>query len=152
MLSVPVRSDGTLDSDEVTVVEGIAHWMEINREGIFETRPWKVFGEGPASKSAPLRAQGFNEGKGKPVTAEDVRFTTRKDALYIIELGVPASQLRVQSLGKTAALLDRPIESIALLGSDEKLEWKQGDDALIVSAPHSAPSPEALVYKMILKS
>lgn len=108
-------------------------------------------GEGPGSQSAPLRAQGFNEGKGKPVTAEDVRFTTRKDALYVIELGVPTAPLRVQSLGKTARLLDRPIEAITLLGSDDKLEWKQGDDALSISAPHSAPSPEALVYKMTRK-
>jgi alpha-L-fucosidase len=152
LLSVPVRSDGTLDSDEVAVVEGIARWMEINRECIFGTRPWKVFGEGPGSQSAPLRAQGFNEGKGKPVTADDVRFTTRNDTLYMIELGVPTQPLRVQSLGKTARLLDRPIESIALLGSGEKLEWKQGDDALTISAPRSTPSAEALVYRMTLKS
>jgi alpha-L-fucosidase len=152
LLSVPVKSDGTLDSDEVAVVEGIAHWMEINRECIFGTRPWKVFGEGPGSESAPLRAQGFNEGRGKPVTADDVRFTTRKDALYIIELGVPTQELRVKWLGKAARLLDRPIDSIVLLGSAETLAWKQADDALSISAPHATPSPEALVYKMTLKS
>ena len=152
LLSVPVRADGTLDADEVAVVEGIARWMDINRESIFGTRPWKVFGEGPGSESAPLRAQGFNEGKGKPVTADDVRFTTRKDALYIIELGVPTRELRIRSLGRAARLLDRPIESIAMLGSGEKLDWKLGDDALSISAPHSAPSPEALVYKATLKS
>ena len=58
------------DTDEMTVVAGITKWMAINRECIFGTRPWKVFGEGPASQGPPLRAQGFNEGKGKPVTAE----------------------------------------------------------------------------------
>ena len=58
----------------------------------------------------------------------------------------------MQSLGKQAHLLDRPIEAIALLGSSEKLTWKQGDDALTISAPHSTPSPEALVYKITLKS
>jgi alpha-L-fucosidase len=151
MLSIPVKSDGTLDSDEINVVEGIAHWMEINRECIFGTRPWKVFGEGPGSESAPLRAQGFNEGRGKPVTPDDVRFTTRNNALYMIELGVPSRELRIQSLGKTRNLLDRPIESMAMLGSSEKLEWRQGDDALYVSPPHSTPSPEALVYKVNLR-
>ena len=151
MLSIPVKGDGTLDSDEINVVEGIAHWMEINRECIFGTRPWKVFGEGPGSESAPLRAQGFNEGRGKPVTADDVRFTTHGNALYIIELGVPSRELRIQSLGKTPKLLDRPIESMAMLGSSEKLEWRQGDDALYISPPHSTPSPEALVYKVNLR-
>lgn len=152
LLSIPVKGDGTLDSDELTVIEGISHWMAINRESIFGTRPWKVFGEGPGSQLAPLRAQGFNEGKGKPLTAEDVRFTTRNGAIYVIELGVPTRELRVKSLGNAARLLDRPIESIVMLGSGEKLEWKQGDDGLSISAPHSTPSPEALVYKITLKS
>ena len=51
--------------------------MDVNRECIFGTRPWKVFGEGPASAGAKLTAQGFNEGKGKPLTAEDIRFTQK---------------------------------------------------------------------------
>jgi alpha-L-fucosidase len=151
LLNVPVKGDGTIDSDEQTIVAGITHWMGINRECIFGTRPWKVFGEGPASKGEPLRAQGFNEGKGKPLTPNDVRFTTRNGVLYMIQLGVPTEALRVESVGKKAALLDRPIENIALLGSDEKLTWKH-EDALSIAAPKSAPSPEALVYKITLRS
>ncbi len=81
-----------------------------------------------------------------------MRFTTTKDALYIIELGVPTQELRIQALGRAARMLDRPIENIAMLGSDEKIEWKQGEEALSISPPHAAPSPDALVYKMKLKS
>ncbi|MGA2120212.1 MAG: hypothetical protein ABSH56_36485 [Bryobacteraceae bacterium] len=125
--------------------------MNINRESIFGTRPWKVFGEGPASQLAPLRAQGFNEGSGKPVTADDVRSTTYGGAIYMIELGIPNQELHVKSLGKAVGQLDRPIDSIALLGCGETTAWKQNDDALSISAPRSAPSPEALVYKITLK-
>ena len=152
LLSIPVKGDGTLDSDERNIVSGITHWMGINRECIFGTRPWKVFGEGPASQVAPLQAQGFNEGKGKPVTAEDVRFTTHGNAIYMIELGVPTQTLRVKSLGNAARLVEKPIESISLLGSDEKLDWKQNEDAVSIVAPRSTPSPEALVYKITLRS
>jgi alpha-L-fucosidase len=151
LLNIPVKGDGTLDSDEQTVVAGITHWMGINRECIFGTRPWKIFGEGPASVAEPLRAQGFNEGRGKPMTADDVRFTTRNGAIYMIELGVPTQELQVKSLGTAARLLDRPIEHIALIGSEEQILWKQGE-ALSIQAPHAAPSPEALVYKITLKS
>jgi alpha-L-fucosidase len=151
-LSIPVKSDGTLDSNEIGIVEGIAHWMEINSEGIFATRPWKVFGESPASQSAPLRAQGFNEGRGKPVTAEDFRFTMRKNVIYVIQLGVPTQESHVKSLGRTAGLLDRPIESVDLVGSGERLKWSLHDDALSVAVPRSVPSPEALLYKVTCKS
>jgi alpha-L-fucosidase len=148
LLSIPVKGDGTLDSDEMTVVKGITHWMGINRECIFGTRPWKVFGEGPASQAPPLKAQGFNEGKGQPMTADDVRFTERDGAIYMIQLGSPSRALTVNALGRNAGRLDRPIGSIVLLGSEEKLTWKQGGDALSLAAPQSVPSPEALVYRI----
>jgi len=152
LLSVPVRRDGTIDSDEVAIVEGIAAWMDINRESIFGTRPWKVFGEGPAIESAaPMSAQGFNEGKGKPFTAEDIRFTQKGDALYAIVLGWPTEPLRIKSLGKQAKLLDNEIANIKLLGSDEEIRWLQGDDALTIEPPQKKPSDAAIVFKIHLK-
>src|SRR5699024_4101266 len=62
LLSIPVRGDGTIDSDEKAIVAGITDWMKINSESIYGTRPWIVFGEGLAmSEKKPLNAQGFNE-------------------------------------------------------------------------------------------
>jgi alpha-L-fucosidase len=51
------------------VVKEITVWMDVNKEGIFETRPCKKFGEGPvAEESNPINAQGFNEGNYKKFT------------------------------------------------------------------------------------
>jgi alpha-L-fucosidase len=149
LLSVPVRADGTIDSDEVKVVEGIAAWMDINRESIFGTRPWKVFGEGPAIESAtPISAQGFNEGKGKPFTAEDVRFTQKGDTLYAIVLGCPTQTLRIKSFGTQARLLEKRIANVQLLGSDEELQWEQEEDALVIECPQKIPSDIAVAFKI----
>ena len=57
MLSIPVRGEGTIDDDEVKVLEGLASWIAPNGEGIYGTRPWKVFGEGPATNVRPARGQ-----------------------------------------------------------------------------------------------
>lgn len=146
LLSVPVRADGTIDEDEVRIVEGIGKWMDVNREAIFGTRPWKVFGEGPASDGAPLNAQGFNEGKGKPFSAEDVRFTSRGDVLYAIVLGIPTKPLHIKSLGKAANLLDRPVTSVLVLGSDQTIQWSQTADGLTLHPPTQLPCEEAIVY------
>jgi len=152
LLSVPVRGDGTIDSDEVAVVEGIAAWMDVNKEAIFGTRPWKVFGEGPASDNvAPLTAQGFNEGKGKPFTADDIRFTKKGDTLYAISLGRPIQPLHIKSLGTGAGLLGKPIAKVSLLGSDETITWSQAPDALTIAPPHSQTSGEATVFAITLK-
>jgi alpha-L-fucosidase len=66
------------------------------------------FGEGPASEGTALSGQGFNEGKGKPFTAEDVRYTVSKDGctLYAIVLGWPSGTTTLKSLGTDAKLLD----------------------------------------------
>ena len=54
ILNVPGRADGTIDSKEIAVLDRITEWIQVNGEAIYETRPWNVFGEGPATmKSQP---------------------------------------------------------------------------------------------------
>jgi len=148
LLNIPVRGDGSIDDKEQAVLAGIGAWMDVNKECIFGTRPWKVFGEGPASEGAALSAQGFNEGKGKPFTAADVRFTTKGKTIYAIVLGTPQQDLQIKSLGTAAKLLDKPIASITLLGSNEKVEWSQVADSLTIKAPVKSPNNIAIVYKI----
>ena len=152
LLSVPVRGDGTIDEKEEKIVKDIAAWMDVNKESIFGTRPWKVFGEGPASAGAPIHDQGFNEGKGRPFSAQDFRFTTKGNVLYAIELGWPTNGVSISSLGKSAKLLDQPIKKIQLLGSNEKIQWQQAGDALLISQPKKQPNDFALVFKITLKN
>jgi len=148
LLNIPVRGDGTIDDKEEVVLKGIANWMDVNKECIFGTRPWKVFGEGPASEGAALSAQGFNEGKGKAFTGEDVRFTTKDGVVYMIALGVPQSDLQIKSLGTSAKLLDHAVHDVSLLGSAEKAQWSQTAEAFTVKAPAKAPNEIALVFKI----
>lgn len=153
LLSIPLRGDGTIDSEEVTVVEGIAAWMDVNREAIFGTRPWKSFGEGPASENAPaLQAQGFNEGRGRPFTAQDVRFTTKEGVLYVICMGWPTEPLRIKSLGTAAKLLERPIAQIQLLGGEEAVRWSQEEGELVIQPLEKKPCESAFVFKVSLSN
>jgi alpha-L-fucosidase len=146
LLNIPVRGDGTIDDKEQGVLEGIASWMDVNRECIFGTRPWKLFGEGPASEGAALSAQGFNEGKGTPFTAADVRFTTKAGVLYVIVLGVPAGPTTIKALGTAAKLLDKPIGRVTLLGATEKPNWEQRSDALVIQPVNLWPTESAVVF------
>jgi alpha-L-fucosidase len=150
LLNIPVRGDGTIDDKEEVALKGIADWMDVNKECIFGTRPWKVFGEGPATEGPPAKVGNFNEGKGKPFTAEDVRFTTKDETLYMIVLGVPKKDLQIKSIGTAAKLLGKEISNIKLLGSDEKVQWSQAADALTVKVPKKSPNGIAIVFKISL--
>lgn len=146
LLNVPVRGDGSIDEKEIAVVESIASWMDINKESIFDTRPWKVFGEGPAAESAnPINAQGFNEGKVK-FTSKDIRFSQKGNILYVTLMGVPEENINIKNLGTSKE--EKEIKNIELLGSKEKIKWSRNADFLSIEKPDSVPNPIALVFKI----
>ena len=149
MLNIPVRGDGTIDDEEIAFLKGLAAWMDVNKEGIFATRPWKVFGEGPPKPPAGM----FSEGK-LSYSAADIRFTTKgKDTLYAYFLGWPKDHvLTIRTLRQTgdskADVLDRKIGSVELLGSTAKLAWTRDQDGLHVTLPETAPSVGACALKL----
>ncbi|MDX1942343.1 MAG: alpha-L-fucosidase [Saprospiraceae bacterium] len=149
LLNIPVRGDGSIDEKEIAVVEGIAAWMDANKESIFDTRPWKVFGEGPAADAAnPINAQGFNEGKIK-FSSKDIRFNANGKVLYASVLGVPLENIRIKNLG--AANGQNKIKKIELLGSKEKIKWSQNEDNLTIEKPNKIPNDIAIVFKVTMR-
>jgi len=152
LLSVPVRGDGTIDADERTIVQEIGKWMRIYSECIYSTRPWKVFGEGPAMASAvAINAQGFNEGKGKPFTREDIRFTKKGKFLYAIPLGAPLeNKLVIKSLAENATHYPGKIERVVLVGNNLNLEFRNSPDGLEIIVPESVKKEYAYAVKITI--
>lgn len=149
LLNFPQHADGTIDPEEEKVLTDLADWFSSNGEGIYGTRPWKVYGEGPSSRGKSQNADKkkceFNEGK-LAYTPQDFRFTTSKDGklLYAFCLGSPSGELRIASLGSNLTLAEKPIASVDLLGGSAALEWKQEPEALIVKIPKGLPPSPAL--------
>ena len=143
LLSVPVRGDGTIDSEEEKILDGIAAWLKVNGDAaIFGSRPWRSFGEGPTS----VPGGRMDEGSASDFTERDVRFTTNKGALYAIMLLWPTGTARITSLGRRA-LGGATIAKAELVGGG-KLAWKQNDDALEINFPKPAPGQMAPVVKL----
>ena len=100
MLNFPLNSKGELDADELKVLEGVTRWMAVNSEGIYATRPWKIFGYGPATAvSAYAGTLHFNENQRKNLSAADVRFTKKGDTLYAFCMGLPGPGGRDRAAG-----------------------------------------------------
>lgn len=151
LLSVPMRGDGSIDDKELAILEGIAEWMKINEEAVFSTRPWKIFGEGPvAETSNPLHAQGFNEGKHKQYTAEDIRFVTKDEILYAHVLAWPEkNKVIIKSLSKDNPLRSAAIKNVELIGSDKPLKYTQTKNGLEIELPSvDKPNEISLVLKI----
>jgi alpha-L-fucosidase len=153
LLSVPVRGNGTIDEQERAIVQSIGTWLQANGESIYGTRPWRVFGEGPAlAGTAPLSAQGFNEGKNKPFSAQDIRFVTKGEVLYATALGWPADgQLVIGALGEGNPLRPQPVRRVELLGHGQPLAFERTAQGLRVSMPAQPPAA-SLAYAFKIES
>lgn len=143
LLNIGPRPDGTIPEPEVAMLRDIGRWLKVNGEAIYGTRPWTRFGEGPTQAVAGY----FTDTKRTHYTSADVRFTTKKDALYAICLGWPDKDWRISSLGTGAG----KVTSVELLGSNATLVWSQDADGLTVSAPAARPCETAYSLKIKLQ-
>ena len=71
--------------------------MAVNGEGIYGTRPWKIFGDGPLVQQKGTGR--FNETGRKDLTAEDIRFTTKGKAVYAFLMGRPEKRTVIARSG-----------------------------------------------------
>jgi len=135
LLNFPLPNSGELDPDEMKVLEDLTAWMRVNSEGIYATKPWKVYGEGPSTKVAVSKGTfDFNESRRPSLGSEDVRFTTKGSALYAFVQGWPADGVaKVVSLGTVAGA--PKVTSARVLGMDGALAFKQTAEGLMVTLP-----------------
>jgi alpha-L-fucosidase len=148
LLNFPLPNSGELDPQEMKVLEGITAWMAVNSEGIYDSRPWKIYGEGPATK-VKIEAGNFNEDKQKDLTGEDVRFTTKGNTLYAFVMGSPENTA-INALGLASPQGAGKIGKVELLGHHGDVKWKQDDTALKVQLPPEKLSDIGVTLKIDL--
>ena len=143
LLNIGPRSDGTIPEEVQQVLRDVGAWLAVNGDAIYGTRPWKIYGEGPTK----VAAGSFHDTDTATYTAEDFRFTTKGNDLYAIELGWPANgETVIESLG--TAVDRQPIESVVLLGSDAKLQFRQQSDGLHIQLPANAAGKYACAFRV----
>ena len=149
LLNFPLPNSGELDFEEKVTLAGITKWMEVNSEGIYATRPWKIYGEGPSTKTK-IATGNFNEDKQKDLTSEDIRFTAKGNTVYAFVLGWPEKEAVVNALGLASAQAPGNIRNVELLGYKGKLDWKQDEASLRVKIPAEKFSDIGITLKVEL--
>lgn len=151
MLNFPLPNSGMLDDQELKILDEITRWMVVNSEGIYATRPWKIFGDGPVATAPPSgRGARFNEAGRRDLTAEEVRFTTKNNTLYAFVMGWPQEQVVIKPLATTSAVAQTRIKNVELLGFKGKVKWTQDEKGLAVELPEQKPCDHAIALKIAL--
>ena len=133
MINLALRGDGTLPENQAAYVTAFGDFLRINSEGIYGSRPWKTFGEGPTEITDGR--QGENNQDFSP---QDIRLTQKDGVLYAFVLAPPTKDVVIKTLA-TGGLLEQEIASIELMGSDEKLKWTRTAEALTIQLPKTLP-------------
>lgn len=127
LLNIGPKPDGTITDEETKVLNNLGAWLKINGEGIYGSTFWKRFGEGEVNNEEGF----FKDGDEKQFTEKDFRFTFKDGFLYAFQMR-PSNDVCIKSLKKQNPH-DFLIESVTLLGSDEKLEYTRDFDKLQIS-------------------
>ena len=138
LLNVGPKPDGTFPPEVHEILGKIGGWMKVNSEAIYETRPWIIASEGEV-----ITGDNTSDKSDSPYTAQDICFTTKGNDLYAISLDWNPAGVVIHSIKG-----DINVKEVSMLGSDEKLSWKQTKDGLQVSFPEKKPTEFAHVLKI----
>ena len=131
LLNVLQRPDGTIDDEAVYILREMAKWNEICAEGVYGTRPWRVFSEGDTR----VLIDGFTENKTE-WNASDYRFTQKDGTLYAFLMAVPENRVAViRSLTEADT-----VRRVRLLGVGE-VPFTRAYGLLTVRLPEKMPTP-----------
>lgn len=126
LLNFTQRPDGTLDDECLHILDCMAAWTEVNGEGIHETRPWGVAGEGP--NLAPVVEGRFKE-EEQTWEPEDFRFTAKGDTVYAFAMGAPrGGGWLIREMAGEA------VKNARVLGAEET-PWQMTPAGLWIAAP-----------------
>jgi alpha-L-fucosidase len=145
MLNIALTGDGMIPERQKAYLTAFGDFLKINGEGIYGSRPWKSFGEGP------LKVKDGRQGENhKDYCQDDIRFTTKDGMLYAFVLAPPTEGIVIKTLA-SGGLLDRAIAGIELMGSSEEIKWNRSSNALTIQLPKTLPGNIVNGFRILSK-
>ena len=143
LLNVAPNGKGAFPKQTFPIIKELHAWMQTNGEAIYGTRCWKRYGEGNAVSTKGS----FSDNEATSYTSHDIRFTTKGNDFYAIVLNWDADHVLIKSLNKET-LGDAKVKDVVLLGSSEKLRWKETPQGFQIYFPKKKPCDYAYSFKI----
>ncbi len=139
LLNILQRPDGTIDEWERWTLEEIGTWFDVAAEGVYGTRPWRVYGEGDAK----VVINGFQESQ-VAWGSSDYRFTCKGKDVYAFMMHAPENRRAV-----VKSFTEDRVEKVTLLGYGE-VPFAQSFGVLTVFLPENLPTEYTNCLKITL--
>jgi len=146
LLNVGPRADGTITEEETKVLEDLGSWLKENGEGIYDTTPWKTFGEGDVN----ARSGYFTDEDEQEYTASDFRFTYRGGCVYGFQMRPEGKIVKIRSMA-SHGMYDFGIEAVDLIGKENAVVWQRSEEGLEIRLEGEPDSRFPRCFRIRLK-
>lgn len=147
LLNIGPKADGSIPEKDQEILLALGKWLKTNGEGVYNTRPWVSFGEGPTGTEEGAH----QEHKQKGYTSEDIRFTKSKDDsnlfAWVMQWPKEGNSVVIKSLATGNKEEKRAIKQVDLLGHGS-VNFIQSTAGLVLELPKKAPTDYAHGFKI----
>ncbi len=145
LLNVGPKPDGTFTREETKVLADLGTWLQTNGEGIYDTIPWRQFGEGNVN----ARSGFFMDGDEKMYTEKDFRFTYKAGCVYAFQMRPNGADVEIEALA-SHGIHDFGIAEVELLGSGKPAVYERNAQCLRIRGNGGADTRFPLCFKITL--
>ena len=145
LLNVGPKPDGTFTEEETQVLSDLGAWLKVNGEGIYDTVPWKWFGEGSVNAEAGF----FMDGDEKAYTPKDFRFTYKGGCVYAFQLRPQGREVVIRCFAEKG-MYDFLLKNVEILGCTEAIAYERRNDGLHISIPESVATEFPVGFRIRL--
>ncbi|MCR5591737.1 MAG: alpha-L-fucosidase [Lachnospiraceae bacterium] len=146
LLNIGPKADGTFTKEETHILEVIGNWLDDCGMAIFDSEPYRVFGEGPTEVSEG----GFMDGKVKEFTSADWRFFAGKGCVYAIALRPDAKGTYViNSFARTQGKLNASIKQIICLNDKCEVSFDHTKEHLLLN--HVVDTDLPVAFRLVME-
>lgn len=118
VLNIGPKADGTICAEETAILKALGDWTTKNKDAIWGTSPYKIYGEGKRHKSGSFKEK-------SSYSAKDFRYTYRTGHVYAFAIKPNSKGVYLmRELANNRDAFNFAIKGIKVLGYPNKVQHK----------------------------